>query len=99
MVIGNHSSGKSSFINWYAGDELRETGQAILTHTITLVSHGKLRRTLQSEGTIDSNPHLASLKTKFPDLMPCLQTQYSTSTAHAFTMVDFIDTPGLVVRA
>lgn len=96
MIIGNHSSGKSSFINWYTGDNLRETGQAILTHTITLVSHGKRRRTLQSEGTIDSNPHLASLQTKFPELMPCLQTQYCTSTKNAFKLIDFIDTPGLV---
>ncbi len=96
MIIGNHSSGKSSFINWYTGDALRETGQAILTNTITIVSHGKRRHTLQSEGTIDSHPHLASLEKKFPNLMPWLFTQFSTSTKNAFQLIDFIDTPGLV---
>lgn len=96
MVIGNHSSGKSSFINWYAGAKLCETGQAIVTHNITLVSHGKQNSTLTSEGTIDSNPQLAHLQTKFPELMPSLETRYSKSTKNAFKIVDFIDTPGLV---
>jgi GTPase SAR1 family protein len=26
MIIGNHSAGKSSFINWYIGESVQTTG-------------------------------------------------------------------------
>ena len=29
MIMGNHSAGKSSFINWYIGDKLQLTKVAI----------------------------------------------------------------------
>jgi ribosome biogenesis GTPase A len=31
MIIGNHSAGKSSFINWYIGEGIQKTGVAIET--------------------------------------------------------------------
>lgn len=29
MIVGNHSAGKSSFINWYIGEQIQKTGVAI----------------------------------------------------------------------
>jgi putative ribosome biogenesis GTPase RsgA len=34
MLIGNHSAGKSSFINWYAGEDIQKTGVAIETRGV-----------------------------------------------------------------
>lgn len=36
LVIGNHSSGKSSFINWYVGANVLPTGVAIETKRFTI---------------------------------------------------------------
>ena len=34
MLIGNHSAGKSSFINWYIEEHIQRTGVAIETQGI-----------------------------------------------------------------
>ncbi len=31
MIIGNHSAGKSSFVNWYVGEDIQPTGMAVHT--------------------------------------------------------------------
>ena len=31
MIVGNHSAGKSSFINWYIGEGIQKTVSANLT--------------------------------------------------------------------
>jgi hypothetical protein len=38
MIVGNHSAGKSSFINWYTGDSTQKTGVAIETRGFTFVT-------------------------------------------------------------
>ena len=43
---GNHSAGKSSFINWYIEETIQRTGVAIETQGFTLVTSGKRRDTL-----------------------------------------------------
>ena len=53
-------------------------------------------RNLAADGTIDSNPYLEPLRHRYPDVLPYLETQYSTSTQHHFKLIDFVDTPGLV---
>lgn len=41
MIVGNHSAGKSSYINWYIGEKIQKAGVAIETqvadsiHTIS----------------------------------------------------------------
>ncbi len=34
MIVGNHSAGKSSFINWYIGESIQKTGVAIEVRTL-----------------------------------------------------------------
>jgi hypothetical protein len=40
MIIGNHSAGKSSFINWYIAESVQTTGVAIETRGFTYVTVG-----------------------------------------------------------
>jgi hypothetical protein len=47
MLIGNHSAGKSSFINWFAGVPIQKTGVAIETQGITFVAAAPARRTVE----------------------------------------------------
>lgn len=41
LIIGNHSAGKSSFINWYIGEDIQRTGVAIETRGFTFVTSGR----------------------------------------------------------
>ncbi|KAF0685979.1 Aste57867_22182 [Aphanomyces stellatus] len=99
MIIGNHSAGKSSFINWYVGEDIQRTGVAIETQGFTFITSGT-KRTLapiKGESTLMLYPHLTPLSKQFgKTLVENLTTHVSTSTARHFNVVDFCDTPGLV---
>jgi len=56
MLIGNHSAGKSTFINWYIEEHIQRTGVAIETQGFTVVSSGKKRETLSGNATIHLYP-------------------------------------------
>jgi hypothetical protein len=99
MIIGNHSAGKSSFINWYCEDDVQPCGMAIETQGFTFITSGvkKLTAPLKGEATIMRYPHVKGLKTKYgKPLVENLTTRVSVSKAKSFYVVDFIDTPGLV---
>lgn len=95
MIVGNHSAGKSSFINWYVGETIQKTGVAIETKGFTFITSGKRRETLKGEATLMFYDHLDGLD-KFEGLLSNLFTEVSSSKERNFTCVDFIDTPGLV---
>ena len=46
LLIGNHSAGKSSFINWYIEEHVQKTAVAIETQGFALVTSGKRRESL-----------------------------------------------------
>ncbi|RLN87395.1 hypothetical protein BBJ28_00001571 [Nothophytophthora sp. Chile5] len=99
LIIGNHSAGKSSFINWYVGDNVQRTGVAIETQGFTIITSGskKTLAPIKGDSTIMLYPYLQPLQEKFGrPLLENLQTRVSVSTEHEFPMVDFIDSPGLV---
>uniref|UniRef100_A0A6T8UFK0 Dynamin N-terminal domain-containing protein n=1 Tax=Chlamydomonas leiostraca TaxID=1034604 RepID=A0A6T8UFK0_9CHLO len=95
MIVGNHSAGKSSFINWYIGEQIQKTGVAIETRGFTFVTSGKKRETLTGDATMRYFDFLSGF-TKFEGIIPNLFTEISTSKEKNFLCVDFIDTPGLV---
>ncbi|GLI64132.1 hypothetical protein VaNZ11_007313 [Volvox africanus] len=95
MIVGNHSAGKSSFINWYIGEAIQKTGVAIETRGFTFVTSGKKRETLQGDATVRFYDHLNEFG-KFTGVIANLFTEISTSRDKNFSCVDFIDTPGLV---
>jgi hypothetical protein len=61
MIIGNHSAGKSSFINWYAKKEIAKTNVSIETVGINLIMHGSSNVTLACQNTMKVWPFLKDL--------------------------------------
>mmetsp|Transcript_42077 Transcript_42077/g.51026 ORF Transcript_42077/g.51026 Transcript_42077/m.51026 type:complete len:459 (-) Transcript_42077:215-1591(-) len=95
MIIGNHSAGKSSFLNWYIDETIQRTGVAIETRGFSFLTSGRKRETLKGDATLAYFDHLAEIK-KFEGINENVFTEVSTSKEKNFTCVDFIDSPGLV---
>ncbi|XP_039275469.1 EH domain-containing protein 1 [Nilaparvata lugens] len=95
LLIGNHSAGKSSFINWYIGERFLKTGVAIETQGFTLVTSGKKRESLGGTATLHLDPRFKALE-DIRGVVDFLSTEISTSTKRCFNLVTFVDTPGLV---
>eukprot|EP01029_Cantina_marsupialis_P001502 TRINITY_DN11286_c0_g1_i1.p1 TRINITY_DN11286_c0_g1~~TRINITY_DN11286_c0_g1_i1.p1 ORF type:complete len:476 (+),score=141.88 TRINITY_DN11286_c0_g1_i1:140-1567(+) len=98
MLIGNHSAGKSTFINWYIEDQIQKTSVAIETRGFTVVTSGdrKEEAPITGDGTLMMFPHLKGLEKYGKGFIENLCTQVSISQSRDFPLVDFIDTPGLV---
>ncbi len=100
LLIGNHSSGKSSFINWYVDAKVQKTGVAIETQGFTVVTAGRRRETLTGPATLRLFPYLKPLQS-IPGVLQYLSTELvtpSSAAAHRSTsshLVTFVDTPGL----
>lgn len=61
MIIGNHSAGKSSFINWYVGEDIQKAKVSIETIDITLVMHGRHKQEVNGYNAIKMLPSLKEL--------------------------------------
>ncbi len=98
MFIGNHSAGKSSFINWYIGDNIMPTGVAVESQGFTICTQGKNKDNseIKGEGTLRYFPHIAGIDKFGKTLIENLNTSVSPSSKHRFDVVDLIDTPGMV---
>jgi len=96
LLIGNHSAGKSSFINWYIDEHIQKTGVAIETQGFTIITSGKKRETLTGNATLHLYPHFKKLVAKVPPVLDHLTTEVSTSKCKKFNLVNLIDSPGLV---
>jgi ribosome biogenesis GTPase A len=101
MIIGNHSAGKSSFINWYVGEDIQRAKVSIETIEINLIMNGKHKQEFNGLNASKFLPFLKDLinterkEEKFPGLMENLILKTSISTEKNFENVIFIDTPGL----
>eukprot|EP00056_Hartaetosiga_gracilis_P000269 m.37134 g.37134 ORF g.37134 m.37134 type:complete len:494 (+) comp10136_c0_seq1:98-1579(+) len=95
LLVGNHSAGKSSFVNWYIEETLQKTGVAMETNQLTLVTSGKKRERLGGEATVEAFPFLKDLA-KEAGIYNSIVTEVSTSRQKRFPLVTFVDTPGLV---
>merc|ERR1719174_1878506 len=100
MIIGNHSAGKSSFVNWYTGYDVQKTGAAVESTAFTLVTNTKKTCKHQGEDAVTYFPQLETVS-KMDGVMEGLVVKGldcktgSTGECHNFKMIDFIDTPGL----
>ncbi|GLG92439.1 Protein of unknown function [Gryllus bimaculatus] len=95
LLIGNHSAGKSSFINWYIEEHVQRTGVAIETQGFVIVTSGKKRESLMGNATLHLYPHFRPLQ-EIQGVVDFLSTEISTSKQKKFSLVTFVDTPGLV---
>ena len=101
MLIGNHSAGKSSFINWYIGEKLQKTHISIETIEINLIMHGASQTELSGHNVLKMLPFMEELYDKktqedtFPGLLNNMSVKTSCSRERNFEHIVFIDTPGL----
>ncbi|KAI1884745.1 hypothetical protein AGOR_G00229670 [Albula goreensis] len=95
MLMGNHSAGKSSFINWYVEEHIQRTGVAIETQGFSFVTSGRKRESLTGNATLHLYPHFKPLQ-EFKGVSEYLSTEICTSRQKRFSLVTFADTPGLV---
>ncbi|XP_048848334.1 uncharacterized protein si:ch211-11k18.4 [Brienomyrus brachyistius] len=95
MLMGNHSAGKSSFINWYVEEHVQRTGVAIETQGFSFVTSGRKRESLTGNATLHLYPHFKPLQ-EFKGVSEYLCTEICTSRQKRFSLVTFVDTPGLV---
>jgi len=101
MIIGNHSAGKSSFINWYVGEEIQRTSVSIETIEINLIMHGAKHREISGYNITKQLPFMKELYNKgtkterFNGLLKNMTVKTSPSTKRHFPNMVFIDTPGL----
>ncbi|XP_053550693.1 uncharacterized protein LOC128642062 [Bombina bombina] len=95
MIMGNHSAGKSSFINWYIEEHIQRTGVAIETQGFAFITSGRKRESLTGDATLQLYPHFKPLQS-FHGVSEYLCTEISTSRQKKFSLVTFVDTPGLV---
>ncbi|EER07820.1 hypothetical protein Pmar_PMAR022027 [Perkinsus marinus ATCC 50983] len=76
MVMGNHSSGKSTFINWFVDAPIQKVGAALETTGFTIVTAGsQTGRELNGESTMLLYPHLKSLIDRDPRMLSHLVTK------------------------
>ncbi|KAG5263220.1 hypothetical protein AALO_G00283910 [Alosa alosa] len=95
MLMGNHSAGKSSFINWYVEEHIQRTGVAIETQGFSFVTSGRKRESLTGNATLHLYPHFKPLQ-EFKGVSEYLATEICTSRQKRFSLVTFVDSPGLV---
>ncbi|CAH1800402.1 unnamed protein product [Owenia fusiformis] len=95
LLIGNHSAGKSSFINWYIEEHVQRVGVAIETQGFTFVTSGRKRESLTGNATLHLYPHFEPLR-EIPGVTDYVATEISTSKQKKFSLVTFVDSPGLV---
>mmetsp|Transcript_24839 Transcript_24839/g.59623 ORF Transcript_24839/g.59623 Transcript_24839/m.59623 type:complete len:473 (+) Transcript_24839:80-1498(+) len=94
LLVGNHSAGKSSFVNWYLGESIQSESVAMETAGITIIRKGKKRTSWKGQQTLTAFPHLARL-CEFPGMLDFLATEFTTSSTREAHCVELIDTPGL----
>eukprot|EP00916_Digyalum_oweni_P005278 GHVL01009259.1.p1 GENE.GHVL01009259.1~~GHVL01009259.1.p1 ORF type:complete len:426 (-),score=52.59 GHVL01009259.1:1168-2445(-) len=95
LIIGNHSAGKSTFINWYVREPLQKTGVAIETAGFTFVINGNSPSELKGESTLMVIPFLEELCRIHPDFIDHLSAKTFPAAESRLTLVNLIDTPGL----
>ena len=98
LFLGNHSSGKSSFINHIAGIEIQKSGLAPTDDGFTLVTYGDAEETLDGQ-TVVTHPDLdyQDMADLGPDFLAKLQ--YKTYPAEVLRHLTLIDSPGMIDSA
>jgi uncharacterized membrane protein YgcG len=61
LIIGNHSAGKSSFVNYFCGEQVQATSVAVESKGMTIIRSGNETQEVQGEGALIENPHIAAV--------------------------------------
>ncbi|KAK2175344.1 hypothetical protein NP493_735g00013 [Ridgeia piscesae] len=79
----------------YIEEHVQRTGVAIETQGFTFITSGRKRESLTGNATLHLYPHFEPLR-QIEGVVDYLSTEISTSKQKKFSLVTFIDTPGLV---
>jgi hypothetical protein len=98
LFLGNHSSGKSSFINWLVGEELQRTGIAPIDDGFTIITHGPEDAELDGSAVV-TNPKFpwGDLERFGPQLLTHLKVRLRPS--KSFEGIALVDSPGMIDAA
>lgn len=95
LIVGSHSTGKSSFVNWFFGDSIQKVSAAIETSRFTFITTGRKRQSLDGESTLRQFDLLKEMN-DIPYFVDNLQTEMRLPVEDRSTLVTFVDTPGLI---
>jgi len=98
LFLGNHSSGKSSFINYLIGENLQKTGLAPTDDGFTVVTYGDQRDEYDGP-TVATHPdlNLGFLERLGPSFVSRLRLK--TFPNDLLKQMNFIDSPGMIDAA
>ncbi len=98
LLVGNHSSGKSTLINYLLGEEVQNTGVAPTDDSFTVIAQGATVEEKDGDSLV-SNPELgfAELRKYGPGLVSHLKLKLRESPALAG--LTLIDSPGMIDSA
>lgn len=98
LFLGNHSSGKSSFINWLVGEELQRTGIAPIDDGFTIITHGADDAVLDGAAVV-TNPKFpwSDLERFGPQLLNHLKLRLRP--IKALEGIALVDSPGMIDAA
>ena len=98
ILLGNHSSGKSTFINHLLGGTLQKTGVAPTDDGFTLIVSGDTNEESRGPGAIERREFPFSGMEKLgPGFLSRLRVKSSTS--NVLEHVNLIDSPGMIDTA
>lgn len=98
LFLGNHSSGKSSFINWLVGEDLQRTGIAPIDDGFTIITHGSEDSVVDGAAVV-TNPKFpwGDLERYGPTLTSHLKLRLRPN--KALEGIALIDSPGMIDAA
>lgn len=95
LFAGNHSSGKSTFINGLVGADVQDTGVAPTDDSFTFLVHGESDGETVGAAAIDALPReLKRLEEFGPSLVARIRVR--TRNLDALRDVTLVDTPGMI---
>ena len=95
LFLGNHSSGKSSFINYLIDASVQKTGLAPTDDGFTIITYGEERDELDGQ-SVATHPDLAfrNLLTLGPEFLSRLRMK--THTHDILKSLTLVDSPGMI---
>ncbi len=98
VFLGNHSSGKSSIINWLLGENVQDTGLAPTDDGFTFIVYGEKRDDFHGQAALGRlPPEFAGLKAFGDTFVHGLRVKFRPI---AFLKtVTFVDSPGMIDSA
>ena len=98
VFLGNHSSGKSSIINWILGENVQDTGLAPTDDGFTFIVYGEVSDDFHGQAALDRlPPEFSGLKAFGNMFVHGLRVKFRP--IEFLKSVTFVDSPGMIDSA